>query len=98
MSKRNNKKTINQEKIYLINYNKKKDDLEENFSNLSLKDDTISKIIKLCGEDGKGEYYLVLEFFKKSKFVKKNQLRFNSSTKLEVEKKKKKKIHMNIII
>ena len=98
ISKRNNKKTINQEKIYLINYNKKKDDLEENFSNLSLKDDTISKIIKLCGEDGKGEYYLVLEFFKKSKFVKKNQLRFNSSTKLEVEKKKKKKIHMNIII
>ena len=60
-----------------------------------MKDDTISKIIKLCGEDGKGEYYLVLEFFLKSKFVKKNQLRFNSSTKLaklEVEKKKKKKL------
>ena len=94
-SKKLKKKYEEIKKKYLINYNNK-NDLIERLNSISL-ENKITDIIKLCGEDGLGEYNLILEFIPNSKFIKKNQLKFNSSRKIEKEKKKRLNVDSNNI-
>ena len=85
---KSSKKKKKIKKFYLININDQ-NDITEQLNNISL-ENKITEIIKCCGENENNseKFYLILEFNSKSKFVKKNQLKFNSSRKLEGRVKK----------